>query len=81
MSRKYPYITDYACNFYADKLAQLDILIENINEAELKETLKLAREILKRQGEALWFMKAGELTNLGAKLGSQIREATWNPEQ
>lgn len=81
VSRKFPYISDYACNVYADKLAQLDIIIEQIDDAEAKEALEIAREILKRQGEALWFMQAGELTNLGAKLGSVIRESKWNPEQ
>lgn len=81
VSRKLPYISDYACNVYADKLAQLDAIIEEIDDPEAKEALQTARKILKRQGEALWFMQAGELTNLGAKLGSVIRESEWNPEQ
>lgn len=81
VSRKLPYISDYACNVYADKLAQLDIIIEEVDDAETKEILQIARKVLKRQGEALWFMQAGELTNLGAKLGSVIREAEWNREQ
>lgn len=79
VSRKYPYLTDYACNVFADKLAQLDVLIEIADEEE-KEILAVVREIIKRQGEALWFMQAGELTNLGLKLGSSIREARWSAE-
>lgn len=80
VAKKYPFISDYACNVYADKIAQLDVLIEHV-DGEAKEQLKLAREILLKQGTALWFMNAGELTNLGAKLGSVIRESAWNQEQ
>ncbi|MEM1590275.1 MAG: hypothetical protein QW175_07645 [Candidatus Bathyarchaeia archaeon] len=81
VARKYPYLTDYACNVYADKLAQLDVIIELADDPEEKEVLETVRKIVKRQGEALWFMQAGELTNLGLKLGSSLREALWNPGQ
>jgi len=77
VAQKIGYISDYACNVNADKLAQIDILLGQVDDEEVKEQLKLAREILKRQGEALWFMQAGELTNLGAKLGSKIVESEW----
>lgn len=80
VAKKYPFISDYACNVYADKIAQLDVLIEYVTDEEAKEQLKIAREILLRQGTALWFMNAGELTNLGAKLGSVIRESEWSRE-
>ncbi|MEM2971889.1 MAG: hypothetical protein QW270_05650 [Candidatus Bathyarchaeia archaeon] len=81
VARKFSYISDYACNVNADKLAKIDILLEALEDPEIKEILEVIREILKREGEALWFMQAGELTNLGAKLGTTIREAQWNPEQ
>jgi hypothetical protein len=45
-----------------------------VEDEDDKTQLQIAREILKRQGEAFWFMQAGELTNLGAKLGSKIQE-------
>lgn len=81
VARKYGYVSDYACNVNADKIAQIDILLEIFgDDAEIKAELEMVREILKRQGEALWFMQAGELTNLGAKLGSKIVEASWSQE-
>lgn len=80
VAKKYPYLTDYACNINADKLAQLDLMIEMLDDPEIREILNIARQVVKRQGEALWFMQAGEITNLGLKLGSVIRESRWNPE-
>jgi len=79
VARKYEYLSDYACNAFADKIAQIDIILEFVEDEDIKTQLEIAREILKRQGEAFWFMQAGELTNLGAKLGSKIVESSWNP--
>ena len=85
LAKKFPYLSDYACNVYADKLAQIDFMLEFLDgndpeEKELKDMLLLFRKRIKLQGEALWFMQAGELTNLGLKLGSTIRESKWNPQ-
>lgn len=76
LSHKIPYISDYACNVFADKIAQLDFVIEEIEDSEVKRVLEKAREILLRQGTALWFMQAGELSNLGARLGTTTKEAS-----
>jgi len=67
-------ISDYACNIFADKLAQIDILLDLFSEdKKFTEKLKILRSIYRKIGTALWFMHAGELTNLGARLGSEIR--------
>ena len=81
VARKHPEITDYACNVYADRIAQLDLFIEALKEegapkSEI-EKVEAARECYVKLGTALWFMQAGELTNLGAKLGSKIVESEW----
>ena len=66
-------IQDYACNLYADKLATLDLLMDEIDDEELKEDLKLIRNMLKVKGEALWIMQADILTNLAIKTGLRTR--------
>ncbi len=69
-------ITDYACNAYADKIAQINILLALLDPEKDKATIKELtefKEIYKKRGTALWFMRAGELTNLGARLGSTIK--------
>ena len=85
VARKYPEITDYACNVYADRIAQLDLIIgilkaEGVSKSEIEE-IQTVREYYKKLGTALWFMQAGELTNLGAKLGSKIVESEWSPSK
>ena len=85
VARKYPEITDYACNVYADRIAQLDLIIEilkaeGVSKSEIEE-IQTVRKYYVKLGTALWFMQAGELTNLGAKLGSKIVESEWNPSK
>ena len=70
---KNPRIQDYACNLYADKLATLDLLMDEIDDEELKEDLKLIRNMLKVKGEALWIMQSDILTNLAIKTGLRTR--------
>lgn len=78
VARKHGYLSDYACNVNADKIAKLDALLEIFkDDPKLVEWIKILRQELLRSGEAMWFMQAGELTNLGAKLGSKIVEASW----
>lgn len=70
-------VNDYACNAYAEKIAQINALIALLNPQEDQETidqLLRVKEIYRKLGTALWFMQAGELTNLGARLGSTIRQ-------
>jgi hypothetical protein len=70
-------INEYACNIYADKIAQINILMDILDKEEDRETLQeLAslKQVYKKLGTALWFMQAGELTNLGARLGSTIKQ-------
>ena len=71
-----PAVSDYACNAMADKLAELDLLIEELKEAEddpevreVLEELQRERERIKRLGEALWLMESDVLTNLSVKVG------------
>lgn len=80
IAKRFPYLADYACNVFADKIALIDFLLEFFDDPEVRDALLVIRKRLKLQGEALWFMQAGELTNLGLKLGSTIRESKWNPQ-
>jgi hypothetical protein len=85
VARKFPEVTDYACNVYADRVAHLDIVIdvlkrEGVSESELQK-VRDVRQYYVKIGTALWFMQSGELSNLGAKLGSKIVEEQWNPSQ
>lgn len=69
-------IADYACNAYAEKLALINILLTILDPEKDKDTVKELtefKELYKKRGTALWFMRAGELTNLGARLGSTIK--------
>ena len=70
-------IQDYACNLYADKLATLDLLLDEIDDEELKKDLELIRNILKVKGEALWIMQADILTNLAIKTGMRSKVVRW----
>jgi hypothetical protein len=70
-------INDYACNAYAEKIAQINALIALLDpekDAEIIRELGTVKEIYKKLGTALWFVQAGELTNLGARLGSTIKQ-------
>ncbi len=77
-------VNDYACNAYAEKIAQINALIALLDSERDSETitqLNEIKEIYKKLGTALWFMQAGELTNLGARLGSTIRQYSVRGEQ
>lgn len=77
-------VNDYACNAYAEKIAQINALIALLDpekDAEVIIQLNEIKEIYKKLGTALWFMQAGELTNLGARLGSTIRQYSVRGEQ
>ena len=69
-------VNDYACNAYADRIAQIDALIALLDQEQDKgliEELNTIKKVYKKLGTAVWFMRAGELTNLGARLGSTIK--------
>ncbi|MCJ7767834.1 hypothetical protein MUP79_05550 [Candidatus Bathyarchaeota archaeon] len=78
---KRPELKDYACNVYADKIAALDIAIqENKKDPDISEILNRLRTQLLRKGEAIWIMKADVLTNLGLKVGrTGVREYHGKP--
>jgi len=76
LARKYPFLSDYACNVYAQQIAMIDAILEVIEDPEERENLQTLRKILLKVGSALWTMQATELTNLGLKLGSPIIEAS-----
>jgi hypothetical protein len=70
-------ISDYACNAFADKIAQINIIemmLDEEKDADLIEQLEALKMTYKELGTALWFMNAGELSNLGARLGSTVKE-------
>jgi len=70
-------ISDYACNAFADKVAQINVILEMLDpqeDSDLIEELEAIKEVYKKLGTALWFMNAGELSNLGARLGSTVKE-------
>jgi len=71
LAAKRPDLVDYACNLNADKIAVLDLYIKAYEkeDPEFVEWVKGLREQLKIQGEALYFMDADILTNLGLKVG------------
>jgi len=78
---KRPELKDYACNLYADKVAMLDLEIEQQDDPEIVEVLKKLRMQLLRKGEASWIMHADVLTNLGLKVGrTGIREYSGKPD-
>lgn len=69
-------VNDYACNIYADRIAKINVLLEMLDPDQDKdavEQLTVLKQIYRKLGTALWFMQAGELTNLGARLGSTIQ--------
>jgi len=69
-----PILRDYACNINADKVVALDILIETLSEdSEKRKVLEKIRDILIRQGEALYIMQSDIFTNLCIKVGSTVR--------
>jgi len=76
LARKYPFLSDYACNVYAQQIAMIDAILEVIEDPEERENLQTLRKILLKVGSALWTMQATELTNLGLKLGTPMKEAS-----
>jgi len=66
------YLSDYACNDYADRLALIDLILEIYGDElsdEEKEELLIIRERLRREGRALWIQYADILTNLALAVG------------
>lgn len=77
-------VNDYACNIYADKIAKINVLLELLDPETDKgfiEQLTALKQTYRKLGTALWFMQAGELTNLGARLGSTIRQYSVRGDQ
>ena len=74
-SSQEPEIRDYACNVNADKIVALDILIKHTKEPKKKKLLEAIREILLKQGEALYIQGSDTFTNLCIKVGSTLRRA------
>lgn len=69
-------VNDYACNIYAERIAKINVLLDLLDpeeDKELIEQLAVLKQVYRKLGTALWFMQAGELTNLGARLGSTIQ--------
>jgi len=68
-------ISDYACNIYADKIAQINLVLDLLSPGDTKNRAPLIelKIFYKKIGTALWFMKSGELSNLGARLGSTVQ--------
>jgi hypothetical protein len=70
LASKMPQLSDYACNVFADKIAQIDIYLEAFkNFPEIVQRLKALRYRLLKIGTALWIMDADVITNLGLKVG------------
>jgi len=72
-------LNDYACNTLADKIAQINMVLalldpQDPEDKRIQEELITVKEIYRKLGTALWFMQAGEITNLGARLGSTIKQ-------
>lgn len=77
-------VNDYACNIYADRIAKINVLLEMLDperDKEAVEQLTALKQIYRKLGTALWFIQAGELTNLGARLGSTIKQYSVRGEQ
>lgn len=69
-------VNDYACNIYAERIAKINVLLGILDheaDKELVEQLAVLKQIYRKLGTALWFRQAGELTNLGARLGSTVQ--------
>jgi len=54
----------------------IDAILEVVEDPEERENLQTLRKILLKVGSALWTMQATELTNLGLKLGTPMKEAS-----
>jgi len=78
LSSQKPILRDYAFNLNADKIVALDILIESLPEKSRKrKVLEKVREILLRQGEALFIQQADPFTQLCIKVGSTLRKVSF----
>ena len=72
LAEREKYLSDYACNDYADRLALIDLILELYADEltdEEKEELLIIRERLRREGRALWIQYADILTNLALAVG------------
>jgi len=81
-SREEPEIRDWACNIHADKIVAIDILIEHTKKGSKKhKLLKIIREIILKQGKALYIQNADPFTNLCIKVGSSLRRAKFKNDR
>lgn len=76
-----PELRDYALNLNADKIASIDILLEIMGNTKQREMLKTIRQILIKQGEALYIMNSDTFTNLCIKVGSTIKKVSFSKEE
>jgi len=75
-SSQEPEIRDWACNIHADKIVAIDILIEHTKKGSKKrKLLEAIREIILKQGKALYIQSSDTFTNLCIKVGSTLRRA------
>lgn len=72
-SEREPYLKDYSCNVYADRLALIDYIMDNFREElgeEDAKALEKIREMLRVEGQARWLSEYADiLTQLGVKVG------------
>jgi len=81
LAEQKPILRDYALNVNADKVVAIDILIEALPKGSKKrKVLEKVREILIRQGEALYIMQSDIFTNLCIKVGSTVKVIDWFEE-
>jgi len=73
LAEQKPRLRDYALNLNANKVVAIDILLDLLPNSKQKKMLEKLREILIKQGEALYIMQSDIFTNLCIKVGSTIR--------
>ena len=69
LAGKMPELVDYACNAYADKIVQIELLMLQTSDEDLKKSLEEVKTQLTMVGRALYFKKADILTNLSLLVG------------
>ena len=74
LAEQKPRLRDYALNLNANKVVAIDILLDLLpKDSKQRKILEKLREILIKQGEALYIMQLDIFTNLCVKVGSTIR--------
>lgn len=69
LAGKMPELQDYACNFCAYEVSQINLVIATATDPEFIEKLKNIREKYKIVGRGLYFKRADILTNLSLLVG------------